>query len=404
MRAVFIKGPSQYDATRLFTDELAGAFAQQGHEAVVVDALGEEDFGTALMREAIAGPTGLVHSIGCMGDMRDGLGRSLGEMFGAPHVLQHVDYPLSHLNQLDHTARLTALLTVDPSHVEALASTFGSDHFAHLAFCPHAAVGAPAEDDEDVDRFADRRSVPILFSGSFYGVQAPGWAEEGAGIRAIFDAAMEIILAVEFLPALEALDQALRDHGQDPFEPRFERMRKYATMLHEQARRIRRQALFDAAGRAGLPIFFIGAGYEGHIERYPTFKRAEPVNLSDAVKLMRHARVVLNINANFGRGSHERPLTAMLAGAAVASDHSSWWAEQFVEGQDMLLYRWTDLDAGLSRLAALAEDPEAAWRMARSAKTKALAGHRFDHRVASIIAAAEAVRIRHPQVFPTAGR
>lgn len=398
MRAVFIKGRSLYDATRLFTDELAAAFTRQGHEVVVLDALEEGDFGTTAAREAAAGPD-LVHSIGCLGDLRDSLGRSLGEMFRAPHVLQHVDYPLTHLIQLASTSPLTTVLTIDPSHVEAVASTFGPDHFAHMAFCPHAAVGAPAEDDEDAERFADRRAIPILFSGSFYRAGVPAWMEEEAGIRAIFDTALEIMLAAEFVPALEALDQGLRAHGQDPRDPRFARMRKYAFWLHEQARWTRREALFDAAGRAGLPIYFVGKGYEGQVEQYPTFKRADPVNLSGALHLMRHARVVLNANANFGRGSHERPLTAMLAGAAVASDHSDWWAEQFVEGQDMLLYGWTDLDAGLSRLAALADDPEAAWRMARSAKAKALAGHRFDHRVATIIAAADQARARHPGMF-----
>lgn len=398
MRAIFIKGRSQYDATRLFTDELAAAFMRQGHQAVVIDAVEDDDFGAMAVREA-AGGADLIHSIGCLGDLRDGLGRSLGEMVGAPHVLHHVDYPLSHLNQLAQTSALTAVLTVDPSHAEAVASTFGPDHFAHVAFCPHAGVGAPTEEDEDAERFAAGRKIPILFSGSFYPPGAPGWREEGPGIRAVFDAAMDIMLAAEFVPALEAMDQVLRGYGQDPLDPRFELMRKYAGWLHEQVRRTRRRALFDAAGRAGLPIYFVGSGYEGHIERYPTFKLADPVSLSDALHLMRHARVLLNVNANFGRGSHERPLTAMLAGAAVASDHSAWWAEQFVEGQDMLLYGWTDLDAGLSRLAALAEDPETAWRMARSAKAKALAGHRFDHRVAAIIAAADAARVRHPATF-----
>ncbi len=398
MRAVFIKGRSQYDATRLFTDELAAAFIRKGHEAVVIDALEEDDFGTTAAREAAAGAD-LIHTIGCLGDLRDSLGRSLGEMVRAPHVLQHVDYPLSHLNQLVQTSPLTAVLTVDASHVEAVTSTFGPDHFAHVAFCPHAAVGAPIEGDEDAERFADGRGIPILFSGSYYPPGAPGWQDEGAGIRAIFDAAMEILLAAEFVPALEAMDQALRGFGQDPMDPRFELMRKYSGWLHEQVRRTRRQALFDAAGKAGLPIYFVGSGYEGHIERYPTFKLAGPVNLSDALQLMRRARAVLNVNANFGRGSHERPLTAMLAGAAVASDHSGWWAEQFVEGEDILFYRWTDLDAGLSRLAALADDPETAWRMARSAKAKALGGHRFDHRVDTIISAADRARARHPEAF-----
>ena len=84
----------------------------------------------------------------------------------------------------------------------------------------------------------------------------------------------------------------------------------------------------------------------------------------------------------------------MMAGAAVASDYSTWWAEHFVEDEDMLLYRWKDLDAGIARIAALVDDPEASWRMGASAQAKVAAGHRFDDRVDTVIAAAEAGRRR----------
>ncbi len=398
MRAVFIKGPSQYDATRAFTDDLAAAFARRGWAAEVIDAQAEPDLGAALAAAAQRS-SDLVHSIGCMGDARDGQGRSIGAIFGAPHVLQHVDYPLSHLGQLEATAPETAVLTVDPSHVEAIVATFGAERFAHLGFCPHAAVGEPAELDADPEAFAQARPIPILFAGSFYGARPAPWAEEGPGIRAVFDRALEIALAAEFVPALEALDQALTAVGEDPADPRYARMRKYATWVHEQVRVIRRQTLLDAAGAAGLPVFCVGAGYEGWIERHKSFRLGPPMGLTDTAALMRRARVVLNVNANFGRGSHERPLTAMLAGAATASDHGAWWADAFAEGRDMLLYRWTDLDAGLSRLAVLADDAEAAWRMGVSAQAQAMAGHRFDHRVDAVIAAAEAARERRPDLF-----
>lgn len=391
MRAVFIKGPSQYDATRLFSDELAAAFARRGHDAVVVDALAEDDLGAALDRVAAEGQAGLVHTYFCLGDAKALIGRSLGEIFGAPHVLHHVDYPLSHLEQLEATPADTAILTVDPTHVDAVCSTLGADRFAHVAFCPHAAVGEPAALDADPDAYAAERPLPILFAGSFYGEQAAPWTEEGAGIRTVFDRALEIALGGEFTPALEALDQALRSFGEDPADPRYARLRLYATWVHEQVRRTRRLALLDAAGRAGLPVFCIGSGYEGWIERHESFRLGPPMGLTDAVALMRRARVVLNVNANFGFGSHERPLNAMLAGTAVATD-GGWWRARFIEDEDFLSYRWTDLDDGVARLGALAEDAGAAWRLGASAQGKVVAAHRFDHRVDAVIEAAKAVR------------
>ncbi len=389
MRAVFIKGPSQYDATRLFSDEMAAAFARRGHEAVVVDALAYDDLGAALDRVAAEGQADLVHTYFCLGDAKALIGRSLREIFGAPHVLHHVDYPLSHLAQLEATPADTAILTVDPTHVEAVDSALGANRFAHVAFCPHAAVGEAAALDADPDAYAAERPVPILFAGSFYGEQPAPWAEEGAGIRTVFDRALEIALAAEFVPALEALDQALRSFGENPADPRYVRLRQYASWVHEQVRQKRRQGLLDAAGRAGLPVFCIGSGYEGWIERHKSFRLGPPMGLADAVALMRRSRVVLNANANFGYGSHERPLNAMLAGTAVATD-GGWWRARFVEDEDFLSYRWADLDAGVARLAALAEDAEAAWRLGASAQGKVVAAHRFDNRVDAVIEAARA--------------
>jgi hypothetical protein len=396
MRAVFVKGVSQYDATRLFIDEMAGAFQRRGYDTVTIDAVAANDLGLAFAAAAAGGQTDLVYSICVLGDYRDGEGRTVAQIFDAPHVLQHVDYPLSHLPRLEKTSRDTAILTVDASHVEAVRSTFGEDHFAFVGFCPHAAAGEPAEPEPDPEAFAANRPVPILFTGTFYGITPEPWRDEGPGICGVFDRALEIAMSAEFTPALEAIDQVLRSMGQDPADPRYTLLRRYSTMVHEQVRKLRRMQLLEAASKAGLPVFCVGAGYEGWIEAHPSFRLAPAMTLTDIATLMQRARVVLNANANFGRGSHERPLTAMLAGAAVVSDHSTWWAERFVEGEDVLLYRWRDLDAGLAQLAALVEDPEAAWRMGRQAQRKAVAAHRFDDRVDTVLAAAAAVRAKQP--------
>ena len=122
MRAVFVKVQSQYDATRAFTEELAAAFAQRGYATAVIDATAEPDLGKAFAREAAAGPATLVYSIGALGEWRDAAGRSVSQIFGAPHVVHHVDYPLSHLDRLEGTAKDVAVLTIDPTHAAAITS------------------------------------------------------------------------------------------------------------------------------------------------------------------------------------------------------------------------------------------------------------------------------------------
>jgi hypothetical protein len=218
-------------------------------------------------------------------------------------------------------------------------------------------------------------------------------------VRSLFDTALEIALGAEFIPALEAMDQSLRAHGLDPLDPNLQRTRKFATTIHEQVRQVRRLSFLEAAGTAGLSVHIVGGGYGNKFDHFPTFRLLGPASLPQVSRLMRTAKLVLNVNANFGAGSHERPLTAMLAGAAVASDHGAWWAEHFIEDQEITLYRWKDLATGLERVSALIEDPEALWRLAAAGQQRVLKEHRFDQRTKVVIDAAQRARTRRPDIF-----
>src|SRR6202012_5203675 len=110
-----------------------------------------------------------------------------------------------------------------------------------------------------------------------------------------------------------------------------------------------------------------GAGWEPHLHRFKTVTYHGPVEMTRMVELMRQSRLVLNTNGNFGAGSHERPFSASLAGAATFSDFSRYYAEVSRAGQNMELFRWKALDAGMAALEAMAADPERCFNYARSA-------------------------------------
>ena len=394
MRVMLIKGRSAYDALRIFTDGLAEAFAARGYQPVVLDVPAEPDLAAALRREAAVGPITLVHSFTLLGEWRDGEGRTVGEITGAPHVIQFVDYPFTHMQRLDGCTRAAAILTIDESHVEAINSVYGADHFAHVGFCPHAAIGQPAPREADAGAFADARDIPILFCGTFYKPDTPPWAAQEARIRRIFEGAVELALAAEWMPALEALDQSMADAGLNPADPSLASFRKNATFVHEHVRAFRRFELLKAAAKAGLPLHVYGKGFEKHLYRFKSFIHGGEADLNQAIALMRRSRVVLNINANFGRGSHERPLTALMAGAAPATDHSAFYAARFSPEKEVLLYRWKALDEGMARVAALSADCEAAFAMAGAGQARVLAEHTWAQRIDVILAAADAARAR----------
>ncbi len=103
MRAVLLKGPSQYDGTRTFIDHAARALEARGYRADVVDLQGVDDPMAAILAAASSAPSALVFSINMLGEARDGIGRSISQIFAAPHVVWHVDYILSQEARLNGT-------------------------------------------------------------------------------------------------------------------------------------------------------------------------------------------------------------------------------------------------------------------------------------------------------------
>lgn len=393
MRVVMAKGFSQYGGIRLFVDQAAAAFRRRGWEVEVLDlalATGDGQVEAAIEQAATI-PADLVFTINILGECRDTSGRSLGEMFSAPHVLWHVDYVLAHEERVVATPRSTAMLVVDPTQVDAIRSILGADRFAYLGFFPHPAVGQAAADDPDADAFTRNRPIPLLWSGSYQSSHRRAWADGPEVARRIFDDATDLALSAEWMPPHQALDTAFRARGLDLSDPQYVTWRMAAKLVHAGIRFSRRHAFLQAVAATGLPIHICGAGWADQLQRFPHAVYEGEVEMSRMIELMRRSRVVLNTNANFGAGSHERPFSAFLAGAAAFSDYSSYYAQVFAE-DEIAMFRWQALDAGMETLRVLVDTPEAAFQRARKGKAKVLAGHGWDHRIDLIIEAARAIQ------------
>ena len=392
MHAILIKGVSQYGVLRLFVDELAEAFSRAGVRPVVIDAQQPDALVTALEDRSLYGAR-LVFTFNILGEALHG-DRPIGDVFGAPHIIQYVDHPLAHTDKLDGTTGDAGLLFVDATHAEAVERAYGPDRFAHLGFCPHAAIGEARAPDPDPQAFLERRPIPILFSGSIFDPGPRPWAAFDDVVRRIHDAAFDIAMGEEWTPAHDAFAMAMRGFGLDPADLRWRLLHKGAGLVHQHVRMHRRLMVLKAAARLGLPIHACGRGYEPWLETFGAITHLGSLDVAESIAAMARSRVLLNVNANFGGGSHERVFTAMKAGAAVASDASTYYRSQFQPGAEIVFYRWGQLDSDLERIGALAENPEAGFALARAGQAEALMHHAWNHRVPVILDAADKVRRR----------
>jgi hypothetical protein len=392
LRILIMKGQSQYGGTRLFCDHAAAAFARRGHQVEVLDLGQVDNGGTLVLAHAQTGVRyDLVFSINIAGEFRDSLGRTLPDLYGGPHVVWHTDYILSQAGRLHGTPKSTALLLVDPTQVDAVRSIYGPDRYHHVAFFPHPAVGEAAPDDATTAQFMERRPIEVLWSGGFQQPEAL-WAGVEGPARQVFQDALDLALSVEWTPPHIALDMVLKARGLDITDPAHIGAREAAYFIDMEVRKTRRFEFLKAVAETGVPLRICGSGWGSQLHRFRNVVFEGPVEMTRMAELMRQSRLVLNTNGNFGAGSHERPFSAALAGAATFSDFSRYYAEVFEPGRNIELFYWKHLDAGMAALTALAADPERCFDYARSAKAETLAHHTWDRRIDLILAAADAVR------------
>jgi hypothetical protein len=393
MRILIMKGQSQYGGTRLFADLAAEAFRRRGHEVDVLDLGGTDNGGMMILAHApTAGQVDLIFTINIGAEFQDGLGRRLTDLYGgAPHVIWHTDYVLSQADRLRGTPSTTAVLVVDPTQADAVQAIYGGDRFKHLSFFPHPAVGHAAPDDATAAEFAERRPIPVLWSGGFQKPETP-WAGVEGPARQVMQDALDLALSVEWIPPHQALDTVLRARGLDLNAPDIRGAREAAALVDMEVRKTRRFEFLKAVAETGVPLHIIGAGWDSQLYRFKNATYEGPVEMTRMAELMAQSRVVLNTNGNFGAGSHERPFSASLAGAATFSDFSRYYAKVFQPGQTIELFNWRELDEGMETLKALAGDPARAFEYARGAKAITLAGHTWDRRIDLILEAGEAVR------------
>lgn len=387
MQILIMKGQSQYEGTRTFADLAAEAMRRAGHEVVVDDLLSAPDLALRIEGLARKHRPDLVFTINILGEFRSRSdGRTVAQLFGAPHVLWHTDYVFNHVHRLERTPPETGLLMVDPTQIEGVRAIYGPDRHPNIRFFPHPAAAAPAPDDADLAAYA-ARPIPLLWSGTCHRPDIP-WTNAPAKTRKLFETALAQALAIEWEPPHAIFDAVLADAGLDLSDPANAGARSACRHIDTVVRTTRRFNFVKALAKTGLPVTICGDNWKDQLYRFKSVTWLGPQPMPRVVELMRQSRVVLNTNGNFGAGSHERPFTILMSGALPFTDVSRYYEQVFEDGRDIAMFRWMDLPAGLARLRDLIDHPEQAFPMVQRGKALAMADHGWDARLPIIFAAA----------------
>lgn len=343
---------------------LAQAFRELGYEVVIVDQPTGSHEWKMQIEDAFRLPCVFALGFQCEGiDIKlSKNGESIYDALNIPYVSYMVETPYNSNSILLNT-KLKHLITLhyDKSHIELLKYCFEPNHIKIAAFLPWAAGSIIDElNPEDLEK----RNIPMLFMGNNHNFHRI-WRRSSPSFTKLFDDIIEYACFLDYVSLNGAIDRVLKYSG---LYLEIEERRKIFTknnlhFLDSYIRTERRKKLLHTIARSGLYLEVYGKGWNELSE----YKNLYVPNTLANKSILGNAKILINENAFLPDGGHERVFSAMAYGAAVISDRSSYYDEQFSK-EEMELYSWNNLDEVPSLLCSLSNQLSKIGEMSKKGK------------------------------------
>jgi len=395
---ILIEGHGQYGALGLHLRQMAQALEAAGKEVILID--GQKPNSLEMFMRILQDPiTAVISSQMAVPYAGE---RNLVELRKCGYVTLIVDHPGHHRDKICKIPKNSILYCLDQTHIEYIQEFYPRDRFRHVGLMP---PGGNTFDSvpqiESFEEFHTNRDIPILFTGTLSKPEKPVWHVAGDNEQDIWNRAFEKARNADAITAREAIEKAIDEtpHEIRKFVPKENFLRQahvVSTWLHFN----RRWNSLLQLGDANLPIHAYGNGWEKHLHLLPSFHYGGKGSFQKTLHLLKRTKIVLNSNTNFLQGAHERVFAAMLAGAAVVSDESTYYRKHFEENKNIALYKWSEL-ADLPRvIRSLLDDPKALYELAQAGKEKAWKEHTWNNRIEQMLRDIQEYLIPTPSLRP----
>lgn len=261
--------------------------------------------------------------------------------------------------------------------------------FKRAFFWPHAVerelTAAPEQE----------RPYDVTFLGSSYDPEGlrTAWQEKyPTEMQRKIEEAIEITLTEPLTPFWEAV-RRVRVDAQD--------FLKICTLVDNYVRGVDRLELIRAVAkipsikvhvfggscwREETPIMGWSHYLGGNVLVHPA------ISYPEALEVMKQSKICLNSSPFFKKGSHERILAGLACGSFVVTTESEWVREQFLDGEELLLYRPKQWEAIQDKVAYFLGNETARKEAAAKGRLKVMQHHTWDNRVEELIQFWKSVR------------
>ena len=252
---------------------------------------------------------------------------NLWDQLGIPSINYILDHPLYYDSVLRQAPKLGTLLCVDENHVEYVKRFYPNINKCHFL---------PLAGDNELDGFAkkwEEREIDLLYVGSYKGSMNLSKLEEG-GVEILGK-----ILQNRDCTTEEVIEKQLRELDKSVSDEQIaqEVSRHKRVDLHVMT--YIRVEVIKTLIQAGIDVTVYGAGWEMFDEFHnPHFIYKGATTQEECLEHMKNSKIVLNVMPWFKKGTHDRVINAMLAGAVALTDGSSYMDEVFEQGRDYVAY------------------------------------------------------------------
>ncbi|MCM3389783.1 glycosyltransferase [Ureibacillus chungkukjangi] len=382
---VLLKGQSNYGSLRLHIDQLYAAFKELGFDPVIVDLL--ETDAIEKLNTIIQQPVDFFLGFNGMGiDLKVGE-QSLYDLLNVPYIAAMVDHPHIHLKRLTTSMNQLYVAVLDEGHQEFLKNYFPANHIQSYFLWPPGGnhnLSKPIVQHTEED-FIEKRDIPVLFTGSFRGIPQRSWKDNAAAIVKILDNVADVILDHDTLNFEEGLDLVLKSKGIELSVQQKNKLYQLMPQVNNFVHSSRRYNFLDTLAKADIPLHLYGQGWESMKEKWSSFLIQEEGSFAQTLDLLPRAKIVLNTNTHFVNGAHERVFAAMINGAAVLTDVSTYYEKKLKQDESILFYKWSELKQAPKTIETYLENQSALYKIASQGQQLALENHSWKVRALEIL-------------------
>lgn len=372
-----------HPSMKRITNDIVQGFAQLGLELILADIndvsmmLGARHM---LLSDQVSFCVG-VNNIGKY--MVDTDNRCVYEYLDTPFVSIMLDAPYNvATDNIAFPCRNHYVCLLDKTHQEALEICYPRTQFAGSMILPLGGSPGPCEDDI----FSCDRPLDVVYSASIYhgGDFKPAWMEDDTSpfIVSILTDVVDYMLSNP-VSMLDAFKVVLEERGL--YGPEYiHKLTPYMFSLFFYVKHRRRYNAVEALTKAGLTVDVFGSGWEW-VPFADKLRLHGEVDYEEVLDAFTKTKVVFQDQAEFNNGGHDRVFTAMLNGAAVVSEYSTYLEKKFDVNKDIFLFDWKNTGSQLQIIKELISNESLRLSTAISAYGKASSQHRWVNRAASIM-------------------